>query len=166
MGKLLISPEKDAWKHVKERVRSLFVFDEVRVMKLLESLQFGLGYLVIGFFLGTLIDWSFPSFDEDKPTSEVFLEVLFQSLVLIVMVFYLRKIVKIMPFMFVLNFDLNRNGVVRKYKPYEESEYSGEVMIALAVLGTQFSLIKKFDLLSSRLYNWFYMEERKVEASI
>lgn len=166
MGIGLISPEKGAWKHVKERIRSLFEFDEVRVMKLLESLQFGAAYLIVGFFLGTLIDWSFPNYDDDKTTGEVFKEVVLQCLVLIVMVFYLRKIVKIMPFLFVLNFDLNQDGITKKYRPYEETEYGGEVMIAVAVLGTQFSLIKKFNLLSDRLYPLFNRQERATEKAL
>ena len=39
---LPISIEKDAVDHVKERVRSLFLLNEVRVMELFESLQYGL----------------------------------------------------------------------------------------------------------------------------
>ena len=161
-----VSLDKHAWEHVQERVRSLFLFNEVRVMELLESIQFGLGYLIVGFFAGTLADYSFPRYKEDISTQELFLEVILQSILLIILVFYVRKIVKIMPFAFILNIDINRDGKIDKYKPYEASEYGGEVMIALAILGAQFNFIKKLDLLSRRLYKWFFNEEREIGHSL
>ena len=149
-----------------ERIQSLFLFNEVRVMEILESLQFGLGYLIVGFFAGTILDYSFPKFEENEPTSKLFTDVLFQCLLLIIMVFYIRKIVKIMPFLFVLNVDINRNGKVDGYRAYEATEYGGEVMIAVAILGAQFNLIKKLDLLSRRLYRWLYNEEKAIGHSL
>ena len=161
-----ISPEKDYKQHIQERVRSLLLFNEVRVMELLETIQFGLGYLVVGFFAGTLLDYSFPHYKETVDTQTLFLEVLFQGILLAIAVFYVRKIVKIMPFLFVLNLDINRDGKVEPYHPYLATEYSGEVMIALVMLGAQFNLIKKLDLLSRRLYKWIYGEEKKIEHSL
>ena len=150
--------EKDASEHVQERIRSLFLMDDVRIMQLLESIQFGLGYLIVGFASGVALDYSMPSFDETTPTGTLFLEVALQCLLLIVLVFYIRKVVKIMPFLFVLNH--------KTYKPYQASEYGGEVMIAIALLGAQFNLIKKLDLLSRRFYLWLYNEEKIVGQSL
>lgn len=164
--RFLISPEKDYKQHMQERIRSLFLFNEVRVMELLETIQFGLGYLFVGFTAATLLDYSFPSFKEDISTQELFFEVLFQGILLAIAVFYVRKIVKIMPFMFVLHTDINGDGKVDKYHPYMATEYGGEVMIALVVIGAQFNLIKKIDLLSRRLYRWIYDEEKTVQHSL
>lgn len=161
-----IRPEPGATDHIKERLESLFLFNEVRVMELLESIQFGLGYLIVGFFGGAFLDYSFPKYDEQTKTKDLFLQVLFQCIALIVLVFYVRKIVKIMPFLFVLGIDINRNGKVNSYRPYEASEYGGEVMIALMIVGAQFNLIKKIDLLSRRLYRWIYNEEKSVGLSL
>ena len=94
------------------------------------------------------------------------MEVLLQGILLAITVFYVRKIVKIMPFLFVLNTDINGDGKVDAYHPYQATEYSGEVMIALVVVGAQFNLIKKIDLLSRRLYKWIYGEEKKIEHSL
>lgn len=160
------SPEKGYKQHIQERIRSLFLFNEVRVMELLETIQFGLGYLFVGFTAATILDYSFPHFKEDISTRELFLEVLFQGILLAIAVFYVRKIVKIMPFMFVLQTDINGDGRVDKYHPYLASEYSGEVMIALVLIGAQFNLIKKLDLLSRRLYRWLYNEEKTVQHSL
>jgi hypothetical protein len=161
-----ITPEKGYKQHIQERIQSLFLFNEVRVMELLETVQFGLGYLFVGFGAGTLLDYSFPAFKETIDTKQLFLEVLLQGILLAIAVFYVRKIVKIMPFLFVLHTDLNGDGRVDKYHPYLASEYSGEVMIALVVIGAQFNLIKKIDLLSRRLYKWLYNEEKTVEHSL
>jgi hypothetical protein len=162
----LITPEKAYKQHIQERVRSLFLFNEVRIMELLETIQFGLGYLFVGFIAGTLLDYSFPGYKEDIDTQTLFFEVLFQGILLAIAVFYVRKIVKIMPFMFVLHTDINGDGKIDKYHPYTATEYSGEVMIALVVIGAQFTLIKKIDLLSRRLYKWLYREEKIVQHSL
>ena len=163
---LPISPEPTYKKHVQERIRSLFLFNEVRVMELLETIQFGIGYLVVGFLAGTILDYSFPHYKEDISTKELFFEVVLQGVLLAIAVFYVRKIVKIMPFMFVLNKDINGDGRVDKYHPYLASEYGGEVMIALVLIGAQFNLIKKLDLLSRRLYKWIFDEEKKIQHSL
>lgn len=161
-----ISPERDYKQHIQERIRSLFLFDEIRVMELLETIQFGVGYLVVGFLAGTVLDYSFPHYKEDTSTKDLFFEVLLQGILLAIAVFYVRKIVKIMPFLFVLHTDINGDGRVGKYHPYLATEYSGEVMIALVMLGAQFNLIKKLDLLSRRLYRWLYNEEKTVQHSL
>ncbi len=161
-----ILPEKGYKQHIQERIRSLFLFNEVRIMELLETIQFGIGYLVVGFIAGTVLDYTFPSYKEDIETKTLFFEVLLQGILLAISVFYVRKIVKIMPFFFVLNADINGDGKVDKYHPYMATEYSGEVMIALVVIGAQFNLIKKIDLLSRRLYRWMFNEEKIIQHSL
>lgn len=155
-----IKPEKEAAKHVAERARSFFTFDKIRAMQILESIQYGFGYLIVGFLGGTLLDYSFPVFNEDQSVHFVLIEVILQTLALAVLVFYLRKLVKIAPFVFYIH----PSG--KPYKPYRTSEYDGEVMIGIALLGAQFNLIKKMDFLSRKLYKWIYNEERKVVHSI
>lgn len=158
--------EKGYKQHIQERIRSLFLFNEVRVMELLETIQFGIGYLTVGFIAATILDYSFPHYKEDIETKQLFFEVMLQGILLAVAVFYIRKIVKIMPFMFVLNTDINGDGKIDKYHPYMATEYSGEIMIALVVVGAQFNLIKKIDLLSRRLYKWLYNEDKKIQHSL
>jgi hypothetical protein len=161
-----IHPEKDAWKHVKERLASLLSFDEIRIMEILESLQFGIAYFFVGFVSGTLLDWAFPKFNEDETVWEVLRQVVIQSVLLILLIFYIRKFVKIMPFMFVLNFDANGDNKTDPYRPYKASEYGGEIMIAVAVIGAQFNLIKKLDFLSRKLYKLVFNEERMIGVSL
>jgi hypothetical protein len=158
-----IQPESHAMEHVRERTEKLLLRNEIRVMELLESIQFGVAYLVVGFAVGVGLDYSFPAYNEDVRTRTLFLEVCLQCLLLIVFTFYLRKLVKIMPFLFVIDFTGTGKST---YKPYQAEEYGGEVMIALVFLGAQFNLIKKLDLLSRRFYKWIYDEEKTVGESL
>lgn len=158
-----IQPEPHAMEHVRERTEKLLLNSDIRIMELLESIQYGVLYLVAGFGLGVTLDYSMPSYNEQVKTSTLFLEVAIQCLLLIILTFYLRKLVKIMPFLFMLDFTGSGRS---KYKPYEAEEYGGEVMIALVFLGAQFNLIKKLDLLSRRFYTWLYDEEKTVGESL
>jgi hypothetical protein len=160
---LSIKPEPHALEHIRERSQKLLLTNEVRLMELLESIQYGIAYLFIGFGVGVTLDYSFPAYDEKTKTSILFLEVALQCLFLIILTFYLRKLVKIMPFLFMV--DLKGTGRV-SYRPYEAEEYGGEVMIALVFLGAQFNLIKKMDLLSRRFYKWLYDEEKTIGESL
>jgi hypothetical protein len=154
--------DSGAKHHVDRHIKSLFAFDKVRFMEILESIQYGFGYLLVGFFAGTVLDFSFPTFTEESSVWVVLAEVILQSLLLIVIVFYVRLLVKTMPSLF----DFHLKGRSR-YVPYSTSEYGGELMISLAVIGAQFHLIKKLDFLSRKLYKFIYnMEHPRVFAKI
>ncbi len=75
---LPFSPEKHAGAYFKDRLDKLVRVNEVRIMELLESLQYGIGYIVICFFLGVALDFMFPKFDEKKDTLLIFGEVVAQ----------------------------------------------------------------------------------------
>jgi hypothetical protein len=158
-----VKPDPRALEHVRERSQKLFLTNDIRLMELLESIQYGVAYLIVGFSVGVILDYSFPAYDEKVSTRNLFLEVALQCLLLIIFTFYLRKLVKVMPFLFMLDF--TGSGRV-SYKPYEAEEYGGEIMIALVFLGAQFNLIKKLDLLSRRFYKWLYDEEKAVGESL
>ncbi len=158
-----IRPADHAMEHVRTRTEKLLLNNEIRVMELLESIQYGVLYLLVGFATGVTLDYSFPNYNEQTKTSVLFMEVALQCLLLIVLTFYIRKLVKIVPFLFVIDFTGSGKS---SYKPYEASEYSGEVIIALVFLGAQFNLIKKLDLLSRRFYSWLYNEEKTVGESL
>lgn len=158
-----VRPADHAMEHVRTRTEKLLLNNEIRIMELLESIQYGVLYLVVGFVVGVTLDYSFPNFNEQTKTSVLFTEVALQCLLLIVLVFYIRKLVKIVPFLFVIDFTGSGKS---SYKPYEASEYSGEIIIAIVLLGAQFNLIKKLDLLSRRFYSWLYDEEKAVGESM
>ena len=156
----MIHPVADAMHHIEDRTTKLFNFNEVRIMELLENIQYGLGYIFVTFFAGVTLDYIFPSYDEKKETHVIFLETVVQCILLIVAAFYVRKIVKIMPFMFVLNLDTNGDGKIPRYRPYESTEFQGELMMSVIFISSQLNLMKKVDLLSSRLYKYLFNVER------
>ena len=59
-----IQPEEHAMEHVRERTEKLLLNNEIRFMELLESIQYGILYLVAGFGLGVTLDYSFPAYNE------------------------------------------------------------------------------------------------------
>jgi len=158
-----VRPADHAMEHVRTRTEKLLLNNEIRVMELLESIQYGVLYLIVGFATGVTLDYSFPNYNEQTKTSVLFTEVALQCLLLIILVFYIRKLVKIVPFLFVIDFSGSGKS---SYKPYEASEYGGEIIIAIVLLGAQFNLIKKLDLLSRRFYSWLYSEEKAIGESL
>lgn len=163
---LPFGPDANATKYFEDRLGKLLRINDVRIMELLESFQYGIGYILICFFLGVGLDFLFPKFHEDTPLGKLFGEVVLQCLALIVFVFYGRKLVKVMPFMFFFNQSLFGSKGVPKYRAYESTEYEGEVVIGFVLVATQTNLLKKIDKLSRALYEWMYGEERDTARKI
>jgi hypothetical protein len=160
MSVLPFGPDKDAKDYFLDRIGKLMRFNEIRIMEILESFQYGIGYIFICFFLGVGLDFMFPRFDEEKELGTLFMEVSLQCLALVLFVFYGRKLVKVMPFMFFFKNPIFGGKSVPKYRAYESTEYEGEVVIGFVLVATQTNLLKKIDLLSRKLYEWLYGEER------
>ncbi len=156
--------ERGAGKHFRERLASLLSTSDIRIMQVLEILQYGVIYMALAFALGAGLELVFPRFDEKKEWKPVALEVVLQVLSFVVLVFYVRKIAKLVPFMFQLQWDLDGNGKIAKFRPYQTTEYSGEIAIGLVLIASQANLLKKIDLLARELYSWYYKQERRVRA--
>ncbi len=156
-----IGPMNDWKEYSKTRWNKLISFSDIRGMEILESLQYGLIYSFLAFMVGVSIDWVFPDFNEETKTSTLTIEVILQSLIVILAVFYLRKLVKVVPFLFIFHWP-----GASKYRPYESTEYGGEVILSLIFFATQFNLIKKLDLLSRRYYKVLFEEEKKIGHSL
>jgi hypothetical protein len=166
MSSFPFSVEKGAARHFKERLASLMKMDEVRVMTLLEALQYSLLYALLGYLAGSGLDAVFPAFNEKKPIKDVVVEVIGQTLSFVLLIFFIRKIVKLVPFLFVLNWDLNGDGKVPKYRPYETTEYGGEITIALVLIASQMNLLRKIDLLSRALYAQMMGDDTRKESAL
>ena len=158
--------EKNAGKHFKERAMSLIRFDEVRVMQLMELVQYSVIYCILGFTMGAALDRFFSKFDENAPISDVVFDVIGQTIIFIIFVFYIRKIAKLVPFLFVVQWDLNRDGKVPKYKPYMTAEYSGELTIGLVLISSQLNYLKKIDLLCREIYSKYMGYAQRIAAVI
>ena len=67
----IIHPVPNALEHIQERTQKLLNFNEVRIMELLENIQYGLGYMGLAFIIGVSLDYLFPKFDEEQDTRVV-----------------------------------------------------------------------------------------------
>jgi hypothetical protein len=166
IGSFPFQVEKGWAKTVAKRFRSMITFDEIRVMQLLENVQYGAIYFVLGFVTGTGLDTLFPKFDEKEPLSDVILQVVGQAISMILVIFYIKKIAKLVPFLFVLNWDLNGDGKIPAYRPYESYEYGGNIMIGLVLIGSQFNFLKKIDLISRVIYSKYMGLEVRAESKM
>jgi hypothetical protein len=126
-----------------------------RMYHILESIQYGVLYMVAAFIGGVGLDFSFPHYDPKKPVAEIRSEVMYQCIALVVTVLVVRSLVKSIPFLFPVPKGLN-------FVPYKTAEFNGEMMMGFVFLGCQLNLIQKLDFLAGRLYNWLFDEERKV----
>lgn len=166
MSFLPFGPAKDAKGYFTDRLEKLVRVNEIRVMELLESFQYGIGYILVCFFLGVGLDFMFPKYDETKSTLAIFGEVVLQCLSLILFVFYGRKLVKIMPFMFNLRYPLFGGKDVPSFKAYQSTEYDGEVIIGFVLVATQTNLLKKIDHISKALYEFLFQAKRDTGAKL
>ena len=126
-------------KHVIEHTQKLFSMDSVRMMKLLELTQFSFLYLVVSLLTGIYLNKLFADADKKQTSSKIFAELIGQSILIVLAVFYIRKIVKIFP---VLH--------IGKYQPYTTTEYEGEIMIGLIFVATQTKILDKVNILNKR----------------
>jgi len=126
------------------RVRSLFNVNNIRLNELLETAQFTIMYGLVGFFCGTYINKIFPKFDKTKSTWEILLEILGETVVLSICIFYIRKLVKIIPLI------VHLPGKLR-YIPYMSSEFEGEIALSLIFVTLQTNLLEKILELSKRI---------------
>lgn len=123
----------------------------------LESIQYGVLYLFAAFIGGVTLDFLFPHYDNEKPTEDIIREVIFQSILLVLLVIFIRYYIKQIPILF---------KVSSNYTPYKVPEFNGEMMMGFVFLGCQINLIKKIDLLATKLYNQIFEEDRKIKHGL
>ena len=126
------------------RIRKLFNLNTIRINEISETIQYTILYGIVAFYVGTWANAAFPHFDKTKSTWELMLEVLGQTIILAICVFYIRKLVKAVPFMFYL-------PGKKTYKPYLSTEFHGEIVISIIFITLQTNLIKKLEELSKRI---------------
>jgi len=162
---LPISPDVNAVEYFKTRWGSLFSFNEIRIMEIFEIIQYGSLYLVASFITGCGLDVLFEKYDEETTTKKLIIDVVLQTIAILIVVFYIRKIVKLVPFMSVINFDLNGDGKIPAYRPYETAAVNGDLIIVLVFFATQLNYIKKITELSMRLFDYIDSKYKKEQPA-
>lgn len=128
-------------KHIESRFKSLTKFDFIRLYQLLEILQYSVLYAFVAGLAGLLLERIFPEPDRSKSNYQILIEVLLQCMLSALSVFYIRKIVKVVPFILEDS---------KYYKTHGVDEYNGEIMIAIVFVGIQKNLLTKIDILRER----------------
>lgn len=134
------------YPNYKDLVSSLFEFNATRIQKLLHMSQNAVITAIFSFFLGVGIDKIF-DVKQEESNNELILKGLIQLIIIIIGVYYLRKLTKFIPFM--LRF-------TESYDPFHKSK-DGESLvgatIALAIffVSTQKNLRKRIDSLVEKI---------------
>lgn len=159
-----ISIEPGATKYFHQKLADLLSFDINRINQLLELTQYSITFTISCIIVGLLMNVIFPAYNDSIGTWQLFFEIVGELIILTIGVFYIRKINHLIPFMFYINdgcrFSWNqltkpcshRAGDGKSsYKPYNTTEYQGEVAFSLIFVGVQFRLIRKLALFAKRM---------------
>ena len=151
MPSFTIGPEPDAYKHFIDNLASLTRVDVVRFNELLELIQYNVIYCISAFIGGFSINAIFPEYNETVSIGRLSLEIIGELLALVLVVFYIRRFAKVIPFLFHVT-GSGPNG----FKPYLSTEYQGEIALGIIFVGVQFRLIRKLALLANKLGNTIF----------
>jgi hypothetical protein len=126
------------YKYLVKRYKKLTEFDVVRRLKLIQIIQYTILYTLIAIPLSAIIEYLFPEPDENKNKLMILFEILLQMVFLGIVVFYVQKIIRLVPFIFMSEKALKKRKIL---------EYGGEVTIGLIFVGTQNNLFEKVHIL-------------------
>ena len=134
------------YPNYKDLVSSLLEFNTVRIQKLLHMSQNAVITAIFSFVLGVCIDKSF-DIKQEESNNELILKTLLQLVVIIIGVYYLRKLTKFIPFM--LRF-------TESYNPFHKSKDGESLMgstiaIVIFFVSTQKNLQDRIDEFSKRM---------------
>jgi hypothetical protein len=132
-------------EHVKKQFNKLISVDKIRMHKLLFIMQYSLLYVAVGVTLGSVLDHLFPDYDPEKEHMDIIKELALQTLAIGITLFYARKLVKIVPYLF--NFDNSFSNSHAQNMP----EYQGSLVLGLVFVATQTSYLKKIQHLSKNI---------------
>jgi len=131
--------------HAKKQFNKLISVDKIRMHKLLFVMQYTLLYVAVGLGLGSLLDHLFPDYDPEKESLDIVKELALQTLVIGVTLFYARKLVKVVPYLF--NFDNSFSNSHAQNMP----EYQGTLILGMVFVATQTSYLKKMQHISKNV---------------
>lgn len=124
----------------KKKFNSIIEISPIRFQKLLHMGQDAILMSVLGFFLGKFINDLFPKLDKDKPKYQITIELIIHLFLMLVVIFYLIKIINFIPFLF----SFGNYSLVHRSKDGENSILmASTVAIALVFNATQTNLKDK-----------------------
>ena len=125
------------------RLKNLLRIDFIRLLRLCEISQYTILYALITLLIAPRLDKLFLKLDKKKSSFNLFIEVIFQLTVVSVLIFYIRKLVKIIPPVGSL--------ITPIYKIGTTTEYNGGIIIGLVLVHSQSNLTAKINELMKRI---------------
>jgi hypothetical protein len=133
--------------HVEAGIKDFARVDKVRLINISGSIQYGILYCLVFFFIGILLHTIFPVLNKSDPLLNIFLWIILQSVVIIIAVFYAEKFVQIFPGIFTFfptSFNIDEL-LAKGFIPYGIDEYKGNMAASLILIGTQYHLLYKVE---------------------
>ena len=131
----------------KEELNSLLEVSHVRVQKILHMFQNAILTILISIYVGALINKPFAELDKSKSEITMIGEITLQIMLVILAVYYIRKITRLVPFLL---------HYTKKYKPEHHSKdgealIGGTIAFALAFFSTQTKIKEKIVFISENI---------------
>ena len=125
----------DRSEYIKHRYYKLSSTDSIRIAKILEMIQYTTLYAIFCLPMGVLFDKIFYKYNKNLSIQYQILQVLIQVVICSITIFYIKKIVKLIPLLF---------KYPKHYIPYTTDPYVfGGIIIGIVFLKFQSNLYKK-----------------------
>ena len=128
--------------YIKRNFNNLIKLDKERFLKLLGTVQYTILYIIVTLFFAYLIDQVFFNKYEDiekESKLKILMIVFIQIIVNVICVYYIKKIVQTIPFIF-------NHPPYGNYN-YNIDEFNGEMIFGFIFIGAQFNLLNKINYL-------------------
>jgi len=137
-------------EHFKQYFNKLIQFDKKTLHQLLFIFQYNILYVILAFFIGSIVNHLFPQYDENKTNNQIIKEVILQVIILSFFIFYAQKIINCIPYIGLHYMDEER--ILNFYQDnfYLPSFPIGIILFTIILIATQNHLIDKINLLNQR----------------
>ena len=136
---------EDPKVHFEAGIKDFIRVDKVRLINLSGSIQYGIIYSVMYFIVGIFLHIIFPPLIKSDPLLNIFLWIILQCLTIIIITFYVQKLVEAIPgwASFFPNYFNISNLLSKGFIPYGVGEFKGTMAANIILIGTQINLLNK-----------------------
>ena len=130
-----------------EELNSFFEISHIRIQKMLHMFQNAILTIIISIYVGGLVNKPFPELVKSRSHSMIILEVSMQIMLVILAIYYIRKITKLIPFIF------NYNASYNQYHLSKDGEglIGATIAFALAFFSTQTKIRDKIGYITENM---------------
>lgn len=147
------SKSEDPKVHFEAGIKDFARLDKVRLINITGSIQYGIIYCIIYFAIGIALHAIFPPLIKSEPLLNIFLWIVLQSVIIIILTFYVQKFVEAIPgwaSFFPKTFDFNKL-LAQGFIPYGVGEFKGDMASSIILIGTQYHLLEKIAFVTNEI---------------